>query len=78
MKFHRICDRCGFKYLNTQTRKEWTGLMVCFGAGTNACWEPQHPQDFVRGVKDNEAVPDPRPDSADVFLDPGDVIAESL
>ena len=33
-------------------------------------WEPQHPQDFVRGRADRQNVPDPRPDSTN-FL-PGD------
>lgn len=69
-----ICDRCGFKKRNYELRKEWTGLLVC----RDTCWEPRHPQDFVRGVADRQAIPDPRPEPDDVFLDPGDVTAESL
>lgn len=43
--------------------------MVCFGEGTNNCWEPRHPQDFVRGVKDKQTPPWVRPEGADTFLD---------
>jgi hypothetical protein len=73
-----ICDRCGFKYRHSQLRLEWTGLMVCSGPDTNGCWEPRHPQDFVRGVKDQQSFPNPRPEPADVFLEPTEVTAESL
>jgi len=66
---HRvICDRCGFKYWNHETRKEWNGLRVCHGAGTNQCWEPRHPQDFVRARPDRQTVRDPRPEGADIFI----------
>lgn len=61
------CDRCGFKYKAHQLQKEWTGLMTCKGGGTNGCWEPRQPQDFVRGVEDNQSPPWVRPSSPDVF-----------
>jgi len=50
------CDRCGFDYRQSEIRKQWDGLMVC-----GKCWEPRHPQDFVKGVKDHQAVKDARP-----------------
>ncbi len=56
------CDRCGFRYKNRQLRKEWTGLRVCYGPGTGNCWEPRHPQDFVKGRKDRQAPAWVRPD----------------
>ncbi len=62
-----ICDRCGFKYWNYELRMEWTGLMVC-----SADWDPRHPQDFVRGVPDHQAVAIARPEPADVFI--GDTV----
>lgn len=65
----KICDRCGLKRRNYDTRKEWTGLIVC----TDGCAERQHPQDFVRGVADNQRVPDPRPEPPDVFVGSGAV-----
>lgn len=43
--------------------------MVCDGPGTNYCWEPRHPQDFVRGVKDKQTPPWVRPEPPDTFLD---------
>jgi hypothetical protein len=64
-----ICDRCGFQYDLTQLRKEWTGLMVCHGAGTNNCWEHRHPQEFVRGVRDDQVIrPNMRPEPADTVV----------
>jgi hypothetical protein len=60
--FNRICDRCGFQYKASETRKEWTGLIVC-----DRCWEERHPQEFVRGVPDKQAAPEPRPDSIPNF-----------
>lgn len=71
-----LCDRCGFKYKARQLRKEWNGLRVCSGAGTNDCWEPRHPQDKVRGKVDRQAPPWVRPEGADVDATPPD--AEDL
>jgi len=36
--------------------------MVCFKD-----WEPRHPQEFIRGVKDNPSVPISRPEATDTF-----------
>ena len=41
------CDRCGFAYRQSDMRKEWTGAVVC-----KWDYEPRHPQDFVRGLRD--------------------------
>lgn len=71
--FNRICDRCGFKYKASRTRKEWNGLIVC-----DKCYEPRHPQDFVKGVKDRQAARDPRPELGDVFLTTNEVTADDL
>lgn len=68
-----ICDRCGFKYRLSELRKEWTGLKVC-----SPCWDPRHPQDFVRGVPDHQAVPGARPRPTDVFIGVNDVQPEDL
>ena len=73
-----ICDRCGFKYWSGQLRKEWTGLMVCMGGDTNDCWEPRHPQDFVRGKKDRQAPPWTRPEGEDVFHVAGSISRDDL
>lgn len=57
-----ICDRCGFRFRPHQMRKEWTGAMVCSGPGTSDCHEFRHPQEFVKGRADRQAVPNARPD----------------
>ena len=55
------CDRCGSVYHADKKRKEWTGLMVCGGPGTNHCWEPRHPQEFIRARPEDPSVRDNRP-----------------
>jgi hypothetical protein len=57
-----ICDRCGFKYKASELRKTWDGLMVC-----DKDFEVRHPQDFVRGVKDDQHVAVSRPEAPDTF-----------
>jgi hypothetical protein len=66
------CQRCGRTRYASEIRKEWTGLRVCDG-----CWDPRHPQDFVRGVKDDIAPPFASP-PADHFLEANEVTAEDL
>lgn len=68
-----ICMRCGFEFALSELRKEWTGLLVC-----RSDFDRRHPQDFVRGVPDRQAVRNPSPEPADVFLSPGDVTADDL
>lgn len=40
--------------------------MTCSGSGTNQCWEPRHPQDFLRARKENNTLPWTRPEQTDV------------
>lgn len=62
-----VCQRCGLTYYASTIRLEWTGLRVC-----EHCWEPRHPQDFVRGVRDDQTVPFANnPD--DVFVEANEV-----
>ena len=72
-EFYRFCERCGQKTLQSKTQKEWNGLWVC-----NKCYEPRHPQDFVKSRKDLQAVPDPRPEQPDSFLADNAVTADDL
>jgi len=58
-----ICDRCGFQFHASQLKKEWTGLMVC-----RDDFELRHPQDFVKGVKDDQSVPWTRSESFDTSV----------
>jgi len=46
------CDQCGATFKSSALRKQWNGLYTC-----NKCWEPRHPQDFVRAVKDGSPPP---------------------
>ena len=63
--YNMICDKCGFKFKNKDIRVQWDGLQVCKG-----CWEIRQPQDFVRGVQDNQQVPIARVDaSTPTFVD---------
>jgi hypothetical protein len=61
--FYRICDITGFKVRAERTRKMWSGTIRRI-----ASWEARQPQDFVKGVKDDQAVPDPRPRQVDRFI----------
>lgn len=54
--FYRIDDRTGFATRAERTRTEWNGLIV-----SDRVWEARQPQDFVKGVADNQTVPYPRP-----------------
>lgn len=58
-----ICDVCGFRFYNTELKKDWRGLMV-----DASCFETRHPQDFLRVPTDNPAVPWTRPETPDAFI----------
>ena len=67
-----VCQRCGFTRYASEIKEEWTGLRVCM-----KCWEPRHPQDYVRGVLDDQTVPYANPPTI-TFLSPGDVTPDDL
>lgn len=71
--WNAVCDRCGMEYKSTQLRLEWNGLRTCCGPSTNGCWEPRHPQEFVRGKKDKQTPEWTRPEAEDVFITPGPI-----
>jgi hypothetical protein len=52
-----ICQRTGIKTRRSKMRKEWNGLWVA-----QDVWEPRHPQDFVKNVKDDSSVHPSFPD----------------
>jgi hypothetical protein len=64
--WNAICDSCGHKYKFSQLKLRWDGLYVCTA---NGCFENRQPQDYVKGVRDDMAVPVSRPDQPSVFLD---------
>lgn len=58
-----ICDRCGTPYYSSDGRLEWNHLFVC-----KECYEDRQPQDFVRGLIDDQRVEISRPRQTDVFI----------
>jgi len=56
------CQECWEKYKATQIRKRWDGFWVCY-----RCWEPRHPQDFIRGIPDRQNVPFSTSDPAFIY-----------
>lgn len=68
-----ICDRSGFKIKVEDSRKEWNGLRV-----DKRYWESRQPQDKIRNIYDNQAVPDPRPEGDDVFKGAADITIDDL
>jgi len=58
-----ICDSCGQKLKSGVARERWDGFRVC-----PECWEPRHPQDFLRTKPDNQSIPWSRPQTTDVFI----------
>lgn len=71
--WNTVCDLSGFKCKASETVLRWDGLRVL-----RRFSEERHPQDFVRGVRDNPSVPWTRPEQADTFLAVGDVTAAGL
>ena len=71
--WNAICDRCGFKMHASKLKKTWDNFMVC-----GRCWYPRHPQEMLRGVKDDQTVPFSRPEATDTFITKDDVTAEDL
>ena len=50
--WNAVCYFCGFKYKASELVRYWEGFYVC-----KECWEPRHPQDFVRGTIDEQTPP---------------------
>lgn len=67
--YNAICDVCGFKRKASQIVERWDGLMVCSTTIKSGCWEPRHPQDFIKPIPDQRGLPWTRPQGEDVFVD---------
>ena len=63
--WNAVCFECGHKFKASELKRHWQGYWVCL-----AHWEPRHPQDFVKGVTDNQTPPWVQPEPADVFTGP--------
>ena len=64
-----ICDICGFKVRRRDARKNWRGLIVC-----KDDFEIRNQQELIRPIHERFAVPDPRPRTTAVFIDPTETI----
>ena len=60
------CDLCGASRKAGEGVKTWNNLYVC-----RHHKEKRNPQDFLRGVKDDQSVPWTRPDPPENFLNEG-------
>lgn len=70
--YNAICDQCGTKFKASQLKKDWQGFYMC-----QSCWEPRHPQEFVRGTQDQQTPPWTRPGGADILLYVCDLASQS-
>lgn len=57
------CDFCGAKNKSTDAMFTWNGYYVC-----QHHKEVRNPQDFLRGVKDNQSVPWNRVEAPETFV----------
>lgn len=55
-EWNAICDQCGGKFKASQLLLQWDNFRVCEG-----CYDPRHPQDFVRPIPDPSPPPWTRP-----------------
>jgi len=60
--WNTVCYECGKKFKASMLKKHWQGYWVC-----PTCWEPRHPQDFVKAVQDVVTPPWVQPLPAAVF-----------
>jgi len=68
-----ICDVSGFEFPQSEMVRQWDGAMVA-----RRFVDRRNPQDFVRGVPDDQSLPWARPEAPDSFLAPGDVTPDDL
>jgi len=57
-----ICTSCGFKFKASKLKTDQYGNIVC-----NRCYDPRHPQEFVRSKVDKQSVNLSNPDTEPVF-----------
>lgn len=71
--YYILCDRCGFKIRQSESKKTWDNLVVC-----KKDWEPRHPQDLIKPVREQQIVPFARSEPADRFLSDNEISPDSL
>lgn len=68
-QWNAICDVCGVKRKSGELQERWDGLMVCRPTVQTGCWEPRHPQDFIKPPRGEQPVPWTRPEATDTFIE---------
>jgi hypothetical protein len=64
----------GFKFPAHELVRQWDGALV----HRSFVDKRRQPQDFPARVRDDQRHPNPSPESADTFIDPGSVTAADL
>lgn len=66
------CWECGRKFKASTLKRHWQGYWVCMDH-----WEPRQPQDFVRGMADDQIPPWTQnvPDTFVLFCEPNGMTA---
>ena len=62
-QFNFFCDLCGRKAKSSTAMKTWDNHYVC-----RHHKEARNPQDFLKGIKDNQSLPWTRPETPDQFV----------
>jgi len=62
------CDICGFRYHHRDMKFNSYGMLVCPNDNDGAFDLKNHPQNKSTDSRDNETIPDPRPDLGDVYV----------
>jgi hypothetical protein len=58
------CQECWKKIKSSEALKRWDGFWVCW-----RCYEIRNPQDFARGIPDNQGVPWSTGNPPPIFID---------
>lgn len=63
--YNMVCDRCGLVFKSDKLRRDGynPALYVC-----KEDYDPPHPQDRLRAVRDKQSVPVARPEPSDRFV----------
>lgn len=63
--WNAVCFECGRKFKASSMKKHWQGYYVC-----ERDWEARQPQDFARGVPDDQTPPWTQPMPENQFVAP--------
>lgn len=67
-EYNVICDSCGFKRKSGEVTERWDGVIVCRPDIQEGCWEPRHPQEFIKPMPLPAVLPWTRPEATDTYV----------